>query len=58
MAFSKVGPNQSIEWGQSRVSKSAMLHPVIQLLSKPFKIDRFREASFATGLKDLCLVRH
>jgi len=23
MVFSKVGPNQSIEWGQIRVSKSA-----------------------------------
>lgn len=24
MVFSKVGPNQSIEWGQIRVSKSAV----------------------------------
>jgi len=25
MVFSKVGPNQSIEWGQIRVSKSCVL---------------------------------
>jgi hypothetical protein len=29
MVFSKVGPNQSIEWGQIRVSKSGRLEFVV-----------------------------
>jgi hypothetical protein len=32
MVFSKVGPIQSIEWGQIRVSKSFVAHRIIQIL--------------------------
>jgi hypothetical protein len=33
MVFSRVGPNQSIEWGQIRISKSKAMNPDVTILS-------------------------